>query len=424
MYWIEIYQNIANLLVSGYTVYVLCTHNPIITDDTFKFTGGLNIALPLIASHFMTDLFITNNLSIRIHHLLGLTILGYNYWQKVDMITSYIPTIALYNTEISTIFLVTKLFSAEIKSPNLLMKSFILTNDILFFLTFFKFRIWDYFHMLVLPEFTGRIAKYPNNWVIYFALHGLFILNLYWFIIICKIIIKPVIKIIPDNVLEFTCHNVTSYTMFFNFAIGFYLYLYHLRLPYILELFGLLILAVNSWRYHSFVTKKIIRIMHISSQYVVDYSDLQTKFYFLGDIMSIHIRSYLSLIINYWFYSPKNTGVYMFSGLLHLIGFGFGIDILKQIDYELLRDQDKLKLFIHFQYCCVGIPVAIDILLIYAHSYHILYSLLTIYTMIIIILLFIVMPAYQLTHILVHNLLICMTICIINTNLMITPAPL
>lgn len=414
---VDIYQNITNLVVSGYTIYILCTYNPIITDESFKFSEGLNLPLPLITAHFVTDLFITNNPSMRIHHLLGLTILGYNYWQQVDMITSHIPMLALYNTEISTIFLVIKLFAAEIKSPTKWMKSFIMTNDVLFFLTFFKFRIWDYFYMLVNPEFTGRISKYNHNWIVYLGVHGLFVLNLYWFMIICKVMLKPFIKGIPVNIMEFICHGVTSYTMFFNLAIGFYLYFDHLRYPYLMELYGLSILSICSWNYHSFVINKM---MEQNMDYVLDYSDWHTKIHFLGDITSIHIRSYLSLVTNYWFEPSKNSGIYMLSGLLHLFGYGLGIDILKHIDSELLTNEENVKSFIYLQYSCVGIPVAIDILLIFAQSYHILYSLLAVYMMIIIGLLFIVMPVYQLTHILVHNVLICMTICIINTNLMIT----
>jgi len=86
-------------------------------------------------------------------------------------------TNTIINMEISTIFLgFMSLFRERvIKVGN----GIVLANQIVFMITFTKYRIWDYFWQIIM------INEYPNAKT-KAALITLFLLDLYWFILICK----------------------------------------------------------------------------------------------------------------------------------------------------------------------------------------------------------------------------------------------
>jgi len=114
----------------------------------------------------------------------------------------YIQMKPFIKTEISSIFLVFKLvyennLPDSIKQ-NRIAKVLYHINDLTFVATFAKTRIWDLLFDAVLnPEIHRRIATNAGdsilrNFHLYSGFYGLYILNLYWFAIICKKIYKTV----------------------------------------------------------------------------------------------------------------------------------------------------------------------------------------------------------------------------------------
>ena len=86
-------------------------------------------------------------------------------------------TNTIINMEISSIFLGFMSLFRERVIP--VSKTLVLANQITFMVTFTKFRIWDYFWQIII------INEYPNAET-RVALITLFLLDCYWFILICK----------------------------------------------------------------------------------------------------------------------------------------------------------------------------------------------------------------------------------------------
>ena len=81
----------------------------------------------------------------------------------------------IINVEISTVFLALNNLIRDKILPTYIIK----TNQYLFAITFTKYRIWDYFWVL--------IARRPFSSPFTMAtLYSLFILNMYWFYLICR----------------------------------------------------------------------------------------------------------------------------------------------------------------------------------------------------------------------------------------------
>ena len=129
----------------------------------------------LISTYVYIDLFYTTKWDMFIHHVS--TLLFLTSVRNVQYETFSQQTNTIVNMEISSIFLgfMTLFRERVIRVGNGLA----LVNRIAFMLTFTKFRIWDYFWQIII------INEYPNAKT-KAALITLFLLDLYWFILICK----------------------------------------------------------------------------------------------------------------------------------------------------------------------------------------------------------------------------------------------
>jgi len=129
----------------------------------------------LISTYLYIDLFYTIKWDMFLHHASTLLFLASVRNIPYQIFSQQTNTII--NMEISTIFLgFMSLFRERvIKVGN----GIALANQIVFMITFTKFRIWDYFWQIIM------INEYPNKET-KAALITLFLLDLYWFILICK----------------------------------------------------------------------------------------------------------------------------------------------------------------------------------------------------------------------------------------------
>ena len=129
----------------------------------------------LISAYLYIDLFYTTKWYMFIHH--ASTLLFLTSVRNVQYEIFSQQTNAIINMEISTIFLGLMTLFRERVIP--VSKTLANLNQFAFMVTFTKFRIWDYFWQVI------AINEYPNDRT-KAALITLFLLDCYWFVLICK----------------------------------------------------------------------------------------------------------------------------------------------------------------------------------------------------------------------------------------------
>lgn len=129
------------------------------------------------------DLIFTPSIAAKFHHLFTIGIIYYCYFYKIlpidckDLISFYLKT------ETTSIFLVLRYY---IKKEYILYK----INIFIFYSLFFKIRIYDNYFAILSSESTliPIVTKYSNldfynNVIIYVSCYGLFLINIYWFML-------------------------------------------------------------------------------------------------------------------------------------------------------------------------------------------------------------------------------------------------
>jgi len=396
MSWIENYQNIANLIVSAVVSSTLYMYY-------YLDEGYLDTAIPLVMWHFATDLFLTKKPDLMLHHILGLSFAGYKYIMQVQPPDDTDTILVLYKTEISTFFFVFKILLANNKNK-LLVK----INDLLFFITFFKYRIYDFYTILISNEnLYIYAAKYSYSYILLSAVHGMFILNLYWFLIICKIAFKPIIRGLSQRITDYICHRITAYTMFLSLVVGIFTYGLFFNQRMLYDIFGIFILSVASYNYHMYSCKLIAKNKPFF--YTAD----DTITFFLQDIGAIHLRSFLAVLTQFNF----GASVYL-SAAVHYLFYILNICQIYYLQgyFRITKESPVYNLFILFQYFCLIIPCELDIILICWNVRDSVYSIHGMYSSVLMFLIFIINPFYDLSHVAFHLCLILNTYICANCN--------
>jgi hypothetical protein len=405
MNWVEFFQNIMNLVVCASVSATLYAYY-------YVDTSYLNYAMGVIAPHFLIDLCLTTKNDIVLHHTLGLTFIAYKYYANVQTVDDASSILALYKTEISTFFYVCKLFLQELPDKKR-FQSIIAINDGLFFITFFKYRILDFYNdIIVNPHILTGYSKYPHFYVLMFAIHAMFSLNLYWFSIICKIVCKPIIQKINNR--DWLCHKITSYSLFFNVLTGAVTYTSYPNERNIYYVSGLFLLSVASYSYHDLIAK----LIRTTRGNMIDYVNIDIAVPYLQDVGAIHLCSALSVVSHFLVSYPN---IVWFSMVNHVSFFCVNIADIAYRNYtkqKVMYGEDlTYKLFIKFQYFCVMTPTVIDMLMIFASANAIPESIHGFYIVLVMGLLFWVMPFYELSHIAFHVCLIIHTYCCAKCNI-------
>ena len=127
----------------------------------------------IIMTYVVADLFYSEEFDILLHHYIVICFIS-------SIITLppadyLLEARTIINVEISTVFLALNNLIRDKILPAYIIK----TNQFLFAVTFTKYRIWDYFWVL--------IARRPFSSPFTMAtLYSLFTLNMYWFYLICR----------------------------------------------------------------------------------------------------------------------------------------------------------------------------------------------------------------------------------------------
>ena len=385
-------QNISLFFISLYSLFSFINYNlQEVNDDKSELIKPFDALMPIVGTHSIIDLFLTNTNDIRIHHIIILFIIFYNYYNDVKPEDRFLISYPLLKTEISSIFYVLKYWLSK-------NSSFYTINSLIFYGCFLKFRIIDFYYEVINNNYTLNIIfnKYSGSsslmsYMLSFSCYGLYLLNIYWFMIINKILFKSISKIININ-KESICHYLCAYLHCINIPLSIYLYSYNKDEKNILDVTGIMILSTTSYLYHSDIYNKLYK--KTIDTYIAP--DKHNIILFFNDNISIHLRSFLTIATNYY-YTPYFFDCLSISGLLHLLSI-YNIVILL---FDLLIHNNNKEQFLLLNNIMVCFPIAFDVLLVYFNSTSEI-GIPFLWVNLIIIMLIIINPFYHLTHVAVH----------------------
>lgn len=259
-------------------------------------------------------------------------------------------------------------------------------------MAFLKFRIYDFYTLIHTSHVSMNMA-FPKSVII--ACDGLFIMNLYWFAIMNKIVYKNLIKYVDiDN--DKLCRFICSYTYFINVLLVFWMYTLNKKNMY--DILGVSMLAISSYVYHSTIYNKLNKIEYFPTDNIV---------LFVNDSLFIHMRCFLAVITN--FYNSSKEFVYI-SGTIHFVYFYAGIlNVL-----YLMKDASRAS-FYKYHILAMFVPYIYDTYL-FASRTPIELSLPFLLTNTIIVIIMAIEPFYKLTHVAFHFCLIIQTYYICASN--------
>jgi hypothetical protein len=133
------------------------------------------IIYTLIFTYVTADLFYSEEFDILLHHYIVICFIASII--TVPPADYLLEARTIINVEISTIFLA---LNNLIKDKHILVPTyFVKTNQYLFAITFTKYRIWDYYWVFIARKsFSSDITMA--------SVYSLFLLNMYWFLLICR----------------------------------------------------------------------------------------------------------------------------------------------------------------------------------------------------------------------------------------------
>lgn len=355
-----------------------------------------DLLLPFVGFHACVDFFLVKSYDLKLHHLCILGIIFYNNYYNVSLEYRSIFLYPLLKTEISSIFYVLKYW---------LPKKTVLynVNTMLFYILFVKLRIYDFYYDIIYDNITFDIvfnryssSNYLLSSILLLSCYGLYILNLYWFLIMNKILYKTITLTININT-DILCHNICCYLHWINIPLSYCIYAYNPNEKYIFDMIGITILSMSSYTYHNDIYRRLY-------DKEIDEYNIPNKdniFLFINDSMAINVRSFLVIVTNYY-NSEYLYLVLLMSGIFHVSSiYHLFVNIL-----ELFIDYDNNKdIFLNCHNIISIIPIIFDVCLICMNSPTGL-SIPFLFVNILIVLLLIVNPFYKLTHIGFHILLI------------------
>jgi hypothetical protein len=377
----------------------------------------LEILPYLIFGYLICDSFVTKGAPM-IHHICGL-ICSYNSIKYFSKGYEQLHFLTIFNTEISTVFLIIKEWMDEYNfKKNVTTIILYNINDLLFLSSFFKLRIYDFYNLFQNPQTYKIVNGYTKenlitNASVYIGLYGLFIVNIYWFSIICKKLYKQIIvKFLPVINNKRVSEFILTFSFFVNFYIAYLKYFLYISEYHFFDLFGIFLLSFASGNYHY---SKYRYLKHNSLINVTSNELLEP---FIYDKYAIQLRSFLALTTISLIRETSQKFIYL-SAFYHTISLAtFNMNIIKtlfsnkKIVYDESEDSKKI---IRKLDTISTLPCLIDTLMIicyHTNKYELKAELIIISAVIGLILS--VKPFYNLNHVLLHFILILQTNCISN----------
>lgn len=279
----------------------------------FYFVDRIEPCHHILFSYLSVDLLFAEP-ELMIHHVMCLLTLScknaFNFTQEES---NYIIK-PFVKTEISTIFLIFKVFyennaSDRIKQ-NRIANTLYKINDLIFITTFIKTRVWDLlFDAMLNPEIHNKTIDKSDGSIItnahlYVGFLGLYAINLYWFSIMCRKIYKDLVVKTRFAWIDTVAiaEQILPWTMFLCFVPYVpHLLLYNGNINILYDFAGAIILSFASYNYHG-KKRDIINsgnaVLIANNVFVNGLNDADndasTEFFFNAG--AIHLKSFLSLI--------------------------------------------------------------------------------------------------------------------------------
>ena len=313
-------QNTLSLCLAGMTLFKLCEY------QYHNLDNSLVTACYIVGIHAIIDMFLCSK-EVVLHHLCILSTIFYKVWWQVDNYHDALVMKTMLSTEFSTVFYVAKLWLDQYKKSINTKTSTTFNivyglNDSIFFASFFKLRIFDYYYNII-----SNAGFHYDMWdyyidghyiralFLYFGVYGLYGLNLYWGTIILKKVFKTVISPMLPFLQEYKLNaQLLQYTFCVNFPIAANLYMNSGKYA-IFDMLGIYVLCFFSYYCHN---SKLKYVEHHNSHSVELTSSHVAKHYFL-DVCAIQVRSFCALASIFSGTFETNYIFVYVSGLFHLL---------------------------------------------------------------------------------------------------------
>lgn len=415
------YENIASFFTASVSLMSLITYK------YFDNTTLLQPTTYVIFSYCFVDIFFCKK-DLFIHHLLTLSGILFCYIHNVEVEQTKNIYFSMLLPEVSSLFLIFNCWLADSKGT--IMKTIQNINYILFIFAFVKLRVYDYYYLITNPEIYTVFSKYTHGeWGV--SLHvfstiiGLFLMNLYWFSIICKMIYKGIIikylpKINTDSFAEF----ILQYT--------FFIHMYPVITRYgnndafVYDVFGIAFLGVCSYYYHNTLYN------NYKTNNTINYCSNEIIIPYILDTCGIHARYFLVVLTHFFLDVPEKRGRILFTAFFHMAGiFWFLIYLIKMLvkgeKYIYDSDAKEPNYYKTMFYLLLIIPSGIDCLLIVYNTPNISAQMDLLIINVAIAIIVSVHPFYKINHLLVHLALCIQTCILINCNMIMdshqSPSP-
>jgi len=378
-------QNICSFLLGLYSIYIYKFY--IYEEKTYAMIH-LKIMEGIILKHAIIDLQVNKSFDVKLHHLFIFGFISYYKYYNINQEDVYIFSTILTNTEISTIFYVLNYWLRE----NTVLYNL---NRIVFYLSFFKFRIYDFYTIVEdnreLNKIFEKYGESDLSNIASLSIYGLYILNLYWFTIMTKVFVKKVLKpYFTENLNNTLC----TYLRLINPLMTSFLYLINSSNLYIGDAIGITILSFTR---HTNVDVILhdIEINELTKEKIV---------YILYDCFSIHLRSYLSILTNFYYHKNFHY-VLVLSCCFHLSSILVGNTTLLLLSIEAEKYNKHIKAFHKIIW---GYPIAFDCYLMISNSPNDIAIPFLLINILFVLVLFI-KPFYKLNETALHIILIGQT---------------
>ena len=285
-----------------------------------------------VLKHSFMDLFISKKYDTIIYRI---CMTGFCAYSFSNNLLSFSCT--LLNTEICNIFYALKKI---IPKYTLLYD----VNYILFYFTFFKFRIYDFYDIL----HTGTTISLVG-------LYMLYVINLYWFVMMNNEVFRK-IKMINTDLINY---KICAYLHFLNIPLSLFMYSNSPSRRYIYDMIGITLLSISTYDYHYNIYNRILKNKG-DFTLLLDSDNIHLL---LKECLFIHFRSYLSILTNYY---HVNTLIYILtvSGIFHM--YSFFLENMNAI--HICLDDSEINVILDYNKIILCVPVACDCFLIFMNS--------------------------------------------------------
>jgi hypothetical protein len=241
-----------------------------------------------------------------------------------------------------------------------------------------------------------NMMKYKYHFFYFIGSHGMFLLNIYWCMLLCRVACKSIVKNIHPSKIDWITQKVVSYTMFLNIIAGGYVYSFVPQEQNVFDMTGLLLLSIASYKYHNSCARQL------KEQNQFEYTSDSVMYYYLMDIGSIHLRGFLCVLTGYYQKSQKEIQLSFF---IHTIGSILSLLYTYQIKKQNIciynsksKEQNQ---FLTTNNILIMVPCAIDTILV---SYNATTPLFvrTFYVSMIAAMIVMIEPFYGFSHIFFH----------------------